>query len=109
MGISDFLFGSAPKTEQLATGTQAQTQFGGNDLISFLQKMLSPGGGLNSANQYDQNLLGQGPEALQNFSSPYLQQFQEQILPMLAERFAGGGALSSSGFGQALGGAGAGL
>ena len=38
-----------------------------------------------------------------------MQQFQEQILPQIAERFAGAGALSSSGFGQSVGGAASGL
>ena len=106
-GIGDWLFGSGPKIEQKATGTQAQMQFGGNDLINYLQQMMGQGGGLNAANQYDQSLLsGNGFE---QFSAPYLQQFQEQIMPQIAERFAGGGALSSSGFGQALGGAATGL
>lgn len=110
---SEWLFGSGPKLKQKATGTAAQTQFGGQDLIGLLQQMMGQGGGFNQANQYDQSLLGQGQgggqEAYNQFSSPYLQQFQEQILPMISERFAGAGALSSSGFGQALGGAGAGL
>lgn len=108
-GIQDWLFGSSPKLKQKPTGTPEQQQFGSQDLISFLQQMMSQGGGLNSANQYDQSLLQQGPEAFNQFSSPYLQQFNEQILPQIAERFAGMGALSSSGFGQALGGAAAGL
>jgi len=108
-GIFDWIFGSAPQTQKKDTGTAAQQQFGGQDLISFLQKMMGPGGGLNAANQYDQNLLSNGPEAFQQFSQPYLQQFNEQMLPQIAERFAGGGALSSSGFGQALGGAASGL
>ena len=38
-----------------------------------------------------------------------MQQFNEQVLPQIAERFGGMGALSSSGFGQALGGAASGL
>jgi hypothetical protein len=107
--LNEWLFGSSPKIRQKPTGTPEQTQFGGKDLINFLQSMMQQGGGLNAANQYDQSLLGQGPEAFNQFSSPYLQQFQEQIVPQIAERFAGGGALSSSGFGQALGGAAAGL
>jgi hypothetical protein len=107
--FSDWLFGSKDKLKKVPTGTPEQQQFGGHDLISMLQQMMNQGGGLNAANQYDQSLLGQGPEAFQNFSEPYLQQFQEQIVPQIAERFAGAGALSSSGFGQALGGAGAGL
>lgn len=101
--LMDWVFGSADKFKKLDTGTKQQQQFGGQDLISLLQQMMQPGGGLNLANQYDQNLLGQGPEAFNQFSAPYLQQFQEQMLPQIAERFAGGGALSSSGFGQAVG------
>ena len=99
-----FLWGEKPKMEKLPTGTEEQMQFGGKDIIGLLQQMMNPGGGLDMANQYDQSLLGTGPEALNNFSAPYLQQFQEQIMPQIAERFAGGGALSSSGFGQALAG-----
>lgn len=107
--FGDFLFGSPDKMKKLDTGTKQQMQFGGKDLISLLQQMMQGGGGLNLANQYDQSLLGQGPEAFNQFSSPYLKQFEEQMLPGIAERFAGGGALSSSGFGQAVGGAAAGL
>jgi hypothetical protein len=54
-------------------------------------------------------MLTKEPQSYEDFSSPYLQEFQEKILPMIAEKYAGSGALSSSGFGQAVGGAGAGL
>jgi hypothetical protein len=108
-GVGEWLFGSSPKLKQVATGTSQQQQFGGNDLISLLQQMMGQGGGLQQANQYDQGLLGQGPEAFNNFSAPYLKQFQEQLLPQIAEKYGGMGALSSSGFGQALGGAASGL
>jgi hypothetical protein len=107
MDLKDWLFGSSPDLKKVPTGTQQQQQFGGNDLIQMLQQMMQPGSGFNQANQYDQSLLsGQGYD---QFSSPYLQQFQEQVLPQIAERFAGQGALSSSGFGQTLGGAASGL
>lgn len=59
--------------------------------------------------QYLQNLLSGSPEATAAFEAPYMRQFNEQIVPQLAERFAGLGATSSSGFQQALGQAGAGL
>lgn len=101
--LMDWVFGSSDKLKKIDTGTKQQQQFGGTDLIQLLQQMMQPGGGLNLANQYDQSLLGGGPEAFNQFSAPYLQQFQEQMLPQIAERFAGGGALSSSGFGQAVG------
>jgi len=108
-GIFDWLFGSSSKIQKKPTGTAAQQQFGGNDLISLLQSMMGSGGGLNAANQYDKSLLQNGNQAFDQFSQPYLQQFNEQMLPQIAERFAGAGALSSSGFGQALGGASSGL
>jgi hypothetical protein len=54
-------------------------------------------------------LLQGGPEAFKQFEAPHLRQFNEQTIPGLAERFAGAGAGSSSGFQQALGQAGAGL
>lgn len=55
-----------------------------------------------------QNILGGDTSA---FEAPFMRQFQEQIIPGLAERFsgAGAGAQSSSAFQQALGGAGADL
>lgn len=64
-----------------------------------------------SGTSYLQNLLSGSPEAFQAFEAPHLRQFQEQIVPALAERFAGmgSGAQSSSAFQQALGQAGAGL
>jgi hypothetical protein len=71
--------------------------------------MLKPGGGYQGAQNYYNSLLGNPEEAYQQFSQPYMQQFNEQILPGIAEKFAGQGALSSSGFGQALGGAASGL
>ncbi len=111
-GLNEWLFGSSPKLQKKPTGTAQQMQFGGQDLISLLQQMMGQGGGFQQANQYDQGLLQGGPGdqgAFDQFASPYLQQFQEQIAPKIAEQFAGAGALSSSGFGQALGGAGAGL
>lgn len=56
-----------------------------------------------------QNLLSGSPEATAAFEAPYMRQFNEQIVPGLAERFTGLGAQSSSAFTQALGSAGASL
>lgn len=97
------------KLKKVPTGTKQQQQFGGSDLIQWLQDMMNEGGSLNAANQYDQSILKRQPQSYEDFSSPYLQEFTEKILPMIAEKYAGSGALSSSGFGQAIGGAGAGL
>jgi len=53
-------------------------------------------------------------QAVDQFAQPYMDQFNQQTIPQLSERFAGmgggmGGGLSSSGFGQALGAAGGNL
>jgi ABC-type transporter Mla subunit MlaD len=66
-----------------------------NDIKGLLQSMLDP-----------------NSDFFKNFENQQTNQFNEQTLPNIAERFAGGahgGALSSSGFGQALGGAASGL
>jgi len=106
--FSEWLFGSPDKLKKVDTGTKQQQALH-NSILGQAMGM-SQGGGYDLANQYFNNFLGgnQG-EAFNQFSQPYLQQFQEQMLPQIAERFAGAGALSSSGFGQALGGAASGL
>jgi hypothetical protein len=58
-----------------------------------------------------QQLLSGSPEAFKSFEAPAMRQFNEQIIPGIAERFSGlgAGSQSSSAFQQALGQAGAGL
>lgn len=108
-GFSEWLFGSPDKFNKLPTGTPQQEALHGN-ILNQAMGMSQNGGGYSNAQNYYNQLLGPNQQqAYDQFSQPYLQQFQDQILPMIAERFAGGGALSSSGFGQAVGGAGAGL
>ena len=69
------------------------------------------GGAYSGAQNYLSQILSGDPNAFAQFEAPYRQEFESRTVPMLAERFAGlnpmGGGLSSSGFGQALGGAGA--
>lgn len=62
-----------------------------------------------SGQSYLQSLLSQNPEMMKQFEAPYMRQFEEEIIPGLAERFSGMGARSSSAFQQALGAQGAGL
>jgi len=105
-GFSDWLFGSPDKLKKVATGTKEQEALH-NNILS--QAMGLSQGGYQQSQDYYNSLLQPGNEAFQNFASPFMNQFQEQTLPQIAERFAGAGALSSSGFGQALGGAASGL
>ena len=110
--FSDWLFGSPDKLKKVATGTKEQQGLH-NNILQQAMGMSGAGGGYQQSQDYYNSLLQPGNEAFQNFASPFMNQFEEQILPGIAERFAGygggAGALSSSGFGQALGGAGAGL
>ena len=82
-----------------------------SDYYAQMQGQNAPGGSYSLAQQYNQGLLSGDSGAYDRFAAPYKTQFEQQTLPMIAERFAGmgggmgGGALSSSGFGQAIGGA----
>lgn len=107
--FSDWLFGGNDKITKLPTGNKQQQGLH-NNILQQAMGMAGSGGGYDLAQQYFNSLLGPNQQqAFDQFSQPYMQQFNEQTLPQIAERFAGGGALSSSGFGQALGGAASGL
>ena len=69
------------------------------------------GGMLGSGMQNISDILSGKPEAFEAFERPMQRQFREQTIPGLAETFTGmgEGGLSSSGFTQAMGKAGAGL
>ena len=98
------LFGGKGKSDKMKkiTTQTPQQQYFQSQLLNQLQNM--QGGGYGQAMNYYQDLLNPLSQAYQNFEQPYMNQFNEQILPMLEERYAGRGALSSSGFGQAVGG-----
>ena len=71
------------------------------------------GQGMQQGIQHQMNLMNPNSEAVNQFVQPYMDQFNQQTVPGLAERFAGmgamGGGLSSSGFGQSLSSAGSAL
>ena len=107
-GSKDFLFGSQDQLNPVSTLTPEQEQLHKSGIAQALG-MSEEGGGYNQSQDYYKSLFEPGNQAYENFAAPYMNQFNEQVLPGIAERFGGAGALSSSGFGQALGGAGAGL
>lgn len=100
--------------EQVPTKTPEQ-QRGLSQILGNLNQMGGPNGSYGRAQNYLSSILQGGQEGYDEFSQPYLQQFEQQIIPGLTERFAGlgggmgGGIGSSSGLGQAIGGAGANL
>jgi len=97
-----FLMGTPEKEQQFQKYTQPQQD--------VLGQMLGGGGQqLPQIFQYLQQILSQDPEMMKQFQAPAMRQFEEQIIPSIAERFSGMGAQKSSAFGQQLGQAGAGL
>lgn len=113
MKLSQFLFGQDEKLKKLENLNPQQNELL-SSLLSNLLGMQGPGGGYQNAIGLLQQYLNPQSDVYKNFEQPYLDQFNQETVPMLAERFAGlgggmGGALSSSGFGQALSSAGSNL
>ena len=90
-GFSDFFLGKPEQTQQFSSLNGGQ-----NDLLQKLLSMLG-GGPLQNAIQSQNSLLSNDPEAFKAFERPAMRQFNEEILPSLAEGFGGLGATSSSG------------
>lgn len=100
----------APRGYESFSTLNPQQNQGFNQLIQMLRGQLGQSQGLFSqGSNYLQNLLSGSPESTQAFEAPAMRQFNQQIIPGIAERFAGQGGLSSSGFQNALGSAGADL
>lgn len=101
MAFLDFLFGKKGRTEQLPTVSPQQRA-----LINQLGTAYSAQ--LPGSLQFLAQFLSGSNDALESFQRPALRQFEEQIIPTIAERFSslGSGAQRSSAFGQQLGQAG---
>jgi hypothetical protein len=83
-----------------------------SDALQVLRQNLQPIQATQTENMgqnFLQNLMNPSQESTQQFAAPYMRQFNEQIVPGLANQFAGTGSLNSSGFQQALGSAGSDL
>jgi hypothetical protein len=93
-GLSDFFFGSKPRTEQISRFTPQQQGLQ-NQSIQQLLQMLQQG-------------QGQSP-SFEPIAQKARTQFQTQTIPSLAERFTSMGNRHSGAFKAALGNAGAGL
>jgi hypothetical protein len=121
-GLGELLFGHGDKFKQLPTMNQGQQ--GLFDMLSRYLQGYQGGGGergvpqgigqtqpFQQGQQYLQNLYGQSPEAFDRLKQPYMNQFNQEIVPGIAERFSGmgSGSWGSSGLNQALGQAGANL
>src|SRR6478736_7267401 len=101
------------------TGTESSMDPFDRDSLSWLKKLLKNGGGLEQNQGYQgglsflQKLFSNDPAQMEQFQKPYMENFQQNIVPDIANRFAGMGTgasgLNSSGFQQTLAQAGRGL
>ncbi len=105
-------FGGGDKMTNVPTMNKNQ-----KNLQKQIMQMLDPQGqlgqGYQQGIQHQMDLMNPNSEAVSQFTQPYMDQFNQETVPGLAERFAGagamGGGLSSSGFGQSLSAAGGNL
>ena len=95
----NFAFGHMPGFQYAPSMTPQQMQFQ-NQMLGGMQQPTQQG------LQYLQNILGQDPETMAQFEQPYKRQFEQETVPMIAERFGGSlgthGAKGSSAMGQQM-------
>lgn len=105
MAFLDFLLGKGEQQQQIPRFTPEQQTI-------FSQLLGGGAPAIPQGLEFLQSILSQAPEAMRQFEAPALRQFEEEILPTIAERFTGqlgAGSARSSAFGQQLGQAGASL
>lgn len=109
MALSDiwkFLFGQRDQNRQLPTINPQQQQA----LQGYFGNPIQNNPNYQSGADYLQRLLSNDPELMQQMQAPYLQNFEQNIVPGIANRFAGmgtgSGGLNSSGLYNSLGQAG---
>lgn len=100
-GMNEFMLGSKHKMKPFNKGA-----------MSALEQLIAQGGGLQNnplygaGSDFYKQILSDDPAAFAQFEAPLKQQFEQQTVPGIAERFAGmgtgGGASSSSGLQNSL-------
>ncbi len=99
MDFMSYLFGDRGGFDQVSRFTPQQQSLFNNFLPGLGQAQ-------NSGLEYIRKLLSGEPGAFDEFEAPLMRQYNQEIVPGLAERFAGmgsGGAQNSSAFQQTLG------
>jgi hypothetical protein len=104
-GVNQFFSGTPQSNYQVSTLDKSQMPIK-NQLTQAAQA--GPGGAFGQAQNYYSGLLSDNSADFNAFAAPEQRRFNEQIIPDLAEQFAGmgSGGLSSSGFRNAAVGAG---
>ncbi len=94
------LFFGKPEQLKEYNPYNSQQQQGFSDILKQAMQ------GNQNALQYLNSLLSDEPEAYEDFERPFMDQFEQQTIPSILERFTGAGARSSSALNQTLGQAG---
>jgi hypothetical protein len=88
-----FFFGEGPSRENIYNPEQQQT-------LDYVNRQARSGitgnRGYQLGQDYINNLLSNDPQAYAAFEAPYRQQFEQQVIPGIGERYAGMGAGSQS-------------
>jgi len=107
--FDDFIFGKKEKNERKDLLSPEAREKLSNYMNNPIEKSPLYGAG----GDYLQRLLSNDPEAYKDFERPYLENFEQNIAPGIAQRYAGMGTgasgLSTSGFQSSLAQAGRGL
>lgn len=98
MAWYDFFMGSPEKHKRISTLLPEQQPLAGQLFQAGQQR--GAGGAFGSAADFYRDILDNNPEMLEQLFAPEMRRFRQDIVPGLAEQFAGmgSGALSSSGF-----------
>ena len=105
------------KAQKKAIKSMTKSNQGRNDLMKWLMGAAGSKKDMDitrnplykQGSDYLKGILSGDPAASAAFEAPAMRQFQEQIMPEIAEKYAGAGAGQSSAFGQEMGQAGASL
>lgn len=97
--MANFFTGSEDKIKFMDPYSSQQRGF-------MNQSLQGAQGQLGNVFQWLNAILGNDQSAYEDYEAPYLQQFQQQTIPQIMERFAGMGAQNSSALNQTLGEAG---
>ena len=104
-GLTGLLGGGRSKPAKF----KQQPMYSPQQMQAFNDILQQAQGGNKNAFNYLNSILSDEEGAFEDFERPYQEQFQQQTVPSILERFSGAGARSSSGLNQTLGQAARGL
>lgn len=83
--LGSFFFGSDPSYEQVNRQTPEQQKA----MQGYFNNPIQNSSTYQAGNNWIQNILSNDPSSYSAFEGPLMQQFQQQIIPQIAERFGG--------------------